>query len=258
MAVGRFLIEATVQGCGADIRLNDVGLIGWHEDFDNTIRWFVNQWVVTGENTLDVEITEAAFQPGTPTAVHIVLKYFPPQPNAPVTEAESTDIITLAWSATPENPPSFPVRLSATGTIEEEQPGWVWLRGEPIDIKPETLAAGADVVRGLIQAIHDRDEAAVDGILAVPMREIDLAYGLEEGTTAADMVFKEAWRDSAWDVEDIRLDNLSLRVHGSGRLLEVTDKKGGAAVRALPTVKQFNMLMRVFLSRIGGTLTVVR
>ena len=141
------------------------------------------QWVVTGENTLQVEINEgpSGFDPRA--QVEVELNYYEYDPKAVIGKSEHDTIARVEWAppappvdkpdkgaedGAPKNPLApelldapaptydFPEYLFGAGTIEEPQPEWSWTRGETITPDPDTILTAVEKINGLIAA-HPRE-----------------------------------------------------------------------------------------------------
>ena len=54
------------------------------------------------------------------------------------------------------------------------------------------------------------------------------------------------------------LDNASLDLQGKGRLLELTDKEGAPIIQAIDEAEDYQIQLRVFLSKIDGKYVISR
>ena len=255
---GRFVIETTINGCKADVRLNDVHLIAWPGEFGNEITWFANQWILTGENEIKVELDAPPEEVKARPSFKAELNYYEPDGDGFVGEAPSTTIATLEWSPPEGAEIQYPVNLFASGSVVDEQPKWAWVQAEVVGISPEALQSGVEIVNSLVAAIRAKDAGKLDQLLELPNTETDLAYGLPKGSTAQGTIIKEAWNESGWDVKDVSIDDVSLSLQGKGRLLEVTDKEGGPIIQAIDSAEDYQIELRVFLSKIDGKLVISR
>lgn len=278
---GRYLIEATVIRCSANIKLNDVLLIKWPGHIGTTVNWFVNQWVVTGENTLEVEINEGPYGFDPQSRVRVELNYYEYDPEAIIGKSDHTTIASVEWAPPPPpDPPEkptdapeltleeqleapkpsydFPETLFGAGRILEPQPDWKWLKGDTIVPTPDAMLQLVGKINSLITAIREKDAKSFDSILGILFDEIDIAYDLSKGKTAKDMVIKKAWDIKDWDVKDISIENVDMKLYANGRLLEITDKNGGEIIQAIDDVAQFPVRMRLFFAKIDGEYVIAR
>ena len=200
---GRYIIEAVVKGCRVDVRLNDVLLFGWPGTFPNKLNWFVNQWVLSGENTLQVDINEGPSGFDPKSRVEVELNYYEYDPAAIIGKTEHTTIAHVEWSPpaptvdkpvensdegpsedplAPETldapPPTypFPEILLSTGAIIEPQPEWDWTRGGVITPGPDTVLAMTDAINRLVAAIREKDATRFDEILGRVFGDIDIPH----------------------------------------------------------------------------------
>ncbi len=278
---GRFIVEAAVRGCRVDVRLNDVLLCSWPGTFPNKLNWFVNQWVHTGENTLQVDVNEGPSGFDERARVEVELNYYEYDPSATIGKSEHSTIARVEWtppatsssesteaagdkdSADPlaaevlDAPPpayDFPEILSSSGTITESQPEWVWAQGEVIVAGPEVLASATDYVNRLIASIRAKDAAAFDEILGHVFDDIDTAYGLEAGKTARTMIVKKAWDIENWDVKDVQIESVEHKLYAHGRLLELSQAGGEPILQTADDVEKYQFKMRLFFAQVDGSL----
>jgi hypothetical protein len=282
---GRYVIEAAVRGCRIDVRLNDVLLFSWPGTFANRLNWFVNQWVVTGENALQVDINEGPSGFDPKSRVEVALNYYEYDPTAIIGKSEHTTILRTEWAppapdasesdgdsndGSPENPLApevldappptydFPEVLHGLGTINEAQPEWDWTKAEVIVPGPDVIIAVTENVKRLIAAVREKDAAAFDQTLGRVFGDIDIAYGLDDGQTARTMIVKKAWNLEGWDVKDVDTESTEHQLHAQGRLLELTQAGGGPILQAIDGVEKYQFQMRLFFAQIDGDIVIAR
>lgn len=273
---GRFVIEAAVKGVRVDVRLNDVLLFNWPGTFGNTMNWYANQWVVTGENRLMVEVNEAPGGFDPQASVNVALNYYEYDPEAIMGKSDHTTIARVQWAPPvvetkePDDPLSpeimdapplshnFPEILLAAGKITEVQPEWLWTKGEVIEPTPENVLAVVEHIESLVTSIRERDVAAFDEILGTVFTDVDTAYGLAPGKTAGAMIVKKAWLDEKWDIKDIDPLSLKPQLQGDGRLLELTQSDGGPILQAIDGLKKNQFKMRLWFAQVDGAFMVAR
>ena len=277
---GRFVIEAKAKGVRIDVKLNDVLLFTWPGTFPNTINWFVNQWVVTGENRLEVEINEAPRGFDPKASVRVELNYYKYDPRAIIGKTEHDTIASIDWvPPVPETddseqeepsplspevldapPPSydFPETLLGVGTIVDSQPEWLWTKGEVIVPTPDVILSAVEKLNDLTATIRAKDSAKFDGILRTIFAETDTAYGLAPGKTSSTMIVKKAWREKKWDVKDIVTDTLESHLYADGRLLELTPPDGGPILQAIEGLEKYQFKMRLMFAEVDGALVIAR
>jgi len=282
---GRYLIEADVKGVRIDVRLNDVPLFGWPGSFNNKMNWFVNQWIVTGNNHLAVEINEAPRGFDPKASVKVELNYYEYDPQAIIGKSDHKTIASVQWA--PPDPPdaktqdpndtstpvdylspeildaprptyNFPEMLFDAGEITTPQPEWLWTKGDVIEPTPENILAIVEHIERLVTSIRERDAAAFDEILGTVFTDVDTAYGLESGKTAGSMIVKKAWLDENWDIKDIDPLSLKPQLQGDGRLLELTQADGGPILQAIDGLKKNQFKMRLWFAQVDGTFLIAR
>jgi len=265
-----------------DVHLNDVLLFSWPGTFGNTMNWYANQWVVTGENRLMVEVNEAPGGFDPKASVNVALNYYEYDPEAIMGKSDHATIARVQWAPpvvetkdpaegeppvdplSPEimdaPPPSydFPEILMAAGMVSEAQPEWLWTRGEVIEPTPENVLAMVEHIERLVTSIRERDAAAFDEILGTVFTDVDTAYGLESGKTANTMIVKKAWLDENWGLKDIDPLSLKPQLQGEGRLLELTQKDGGPILQAIDGLKKNQFKMRLWFAQVDGAFVIAR
>jgi hypothetical protein len=268
-AVTPFCVEADVDGCSAEVYLNDIPLGRLFPEPGNPeLGLTINQLIRNGPNTV-----ELLLDPGD-------------HPSAARTPKETRDLAGLSFflrvSRVPEggvigeSAPSetlvevnftgdgmvVPVPLSAvrTFTVDSPFPPWAWERAEVLTLGP---ALTADVVAFLADyraALAHRDIGRENRLSALVHAEICAAYGRSPGPWVAALngAIEDEWRRADWSVEPIDADQLDLRLCANGRMVQCVRKDWDDAIRSNRDAEGGNMTVPLFLGRLDGRMQRLR
>lgn len=257
-----FYVHVRSRGCTAEIRLNDAPIFAVSRAAAQQAFPTVSEWVIAGENVLSVDVLEIDPDPGKGPSLRVALCESTigvvPEPGF------ERELIVIEWPTGPE-PPVAPMSSSEVGLAAHPWGEWAW------QVAPEfaaDLQTTADVV-AYVQSLHGelaagRIDALVDHS-AVKFDEVAPAYAMSlaeaqqrlRGVWAA-LNSTPGWRLAPFDEQDIEL-----RLHCDGRLVEPTTLAGEPIFRQLRAIDGERWSLPIFIARTNweytaDQLTIVR
>jgi hypothetical protein len=230
-----FTVGLTTANCDYEVRLNDVPL----DSGDGSVATEIpaNQWVVTGENVLELTVRTAA--PGAGPAARCRATLYQREIEASCdTRAPLAD---LAFGAGPgeggfEGSGGFPgvapprvvevrpgmARAQRSVALTTPFPAWVWLGAQELAEDEATRDSLLEEYRRFWFVLSQGAGPAVDAAMEVNGREIQAAYYLETLDAALEQLeIRGLLSDPATRLEPLATRGLVLEVFGRKRLAQL-------------------------------------
>jgi hypothetical protein len=255
-----FYLHVATRGCTAQIRLNDAPMFAVTAEAATMAFPTVSEWVLVGENTLDVDVLEA--EEGA--RLHVALCQAKigdvPEPG------HELELIVIDWFTRPEVPlPPLPISLREVGVARHPWGDWSWQHAPEFNADLQTTIDVIDYVRSLhaelaagrIDALVRHSRIKFDEV--APIYELSVAEAEQRirGSWTA-LTSLPGWRLAPFDEADIEL-----RLHCDGRLVEPTTLAGEPIIRQALAIDGERWSLPIFLARTNweytaGQLTIVR
>lgn len=264
-----FTIEAVVEGCTAEVYLNDIPVGRVAAPPGNPeLGLTINQLIRNGKNTMEI-VLEPGDRPSlakTPrderaldgiTAGLRVCRYAMGVPIGEVSPLETLSEVSFSGDGLTL---PLPVVITREFVVDSPFPQWAWERAEPLVMGPRLVAEVMDVLADYRVALARRDIARENALSAVAYQEIAAAYGrvLRPWVADLDAVLESEWVRPDWAMEPIDPNALDLRLCANGRLVQCVLKDWDDAVRSNYDAEGQNMSIPLFLGRIDGKLQRLR
>lgn len=222
----------------------------------------VSEWMIVGANEIAVEIhvvepTPARPDPDSPQRVHVQLCV---GTLGEMVEPGSERVLCeIRYDPTQVRDPAAPRRLTATHPLPR-WPRWAWQDAPPF---LEDEASDAELWT-FLEAVHaDLQDGRIDAVTArqrVKFAELAPLYGSTPAEAAALMrsQFAELSTLTTWSVAPLERDQLVLRRCCGGRVVELCDREGRAALKSGPEMADAAWSLYAFVARVNGLLEIVR
>jgi hypothetical protein len=272
MATPIFYLHIVAEGCTAEIRLNDAPIYTLVREEPARARPTISEWVIdseqSGENWLSVQIVEL-----DPDARLRVAFCQAKLGDVPVPGSE-LELAVIEWPpplvagaelpAAPELP--LPLNLPAIPVMAKHPWGrWSWQDAPPFAVDARSTGAVIDYVRDLHATLA---AGSVDALIAhsqVKFKEVAPAYELTPAD--AELRIRQAWEGltshGEWAFAEWNVEDLDLRLHCGGRLVEPTTLAGEPILRQARPIDGESWSLPIFIARTHwdittGHLTIVR
>lgn len=268
-AVTPFCVEADVDGCVAEVYLNDIPLGRLHPEPGNPLLGLtVNQLIRHGANTLEIVLDPGDHPSAARTprdtrdlaGVSFFLRASRVREGGVIGEsAPEETLVELNFTGEGMVVP-VPTAVARTFTVDSPFPQWAWERADVLTPGP---ALTADVLAFLADyraALAHRDIARENHLSALVHGEICIAYGRSPGPWVAALngVIEDEWRRADWGVEPIDADQLDLRLCADGRMVQCIRRDWDDAIRSTADAEGGNMTVPLFVGRLDGRMQRLR
>lgn len=291
-----YVLEARVGGCEAEVWLNDVPIIRRGDQLGVQYGGQVNQFVRDGLNELAIVVhpgpvpAEALLGPGG-ARLRRPGRTPPPPPDEPLPQgvtAQAEDpsappeawarlaryprgavvggpdaepLLEVRWTADPHQLGFYPRVVTRRADLGPIAGGWVWeeaTRHEAITpaLEEEVLSLLEEVRAGLERGDPEPFLARSQLRLA----ELARAYGFDVAAKEQQIRAGTALdaEKVGYGLEPLRRDQLSLRLCGEGRLIEVIGADWLPALRELPRGEEGQAAFGMFVAQLEGRWEIVR
>lgn len=222
----------------------------------------VSEWMIAGDNEISVEVhavepAPAVPDPDSPQRVHVQLCV---GALGEMVEPGSEQVLCeLRHDPARVRDPQAPRRLAMTHHLPR-WPRWAWQDAPPF---PEDEATDAELWTFLESLHADLQDGRIDAVTArerVKFAELAPLYG----STPAEAValtreqFAELSALATWSVAPLDPAEIVLRRCCGGRVVELIDRDGRAALRSGPEMADAAWSLHAFVARVNGLLEIVR
>jgi hypothetical protein len=265
MATPIFYLNIRAQDITAEIRLNDAPMFRVQREHPQTALPTISEWVIVGDNQLDLHVYELGTAPRIRVALCQALLNDVPEPG------NELELALIEWpplpipGAPPLALPSDPFALQAIGVARHRWPRWAWQDAPPFAPDVHTTTAVTAWVRDLHATLA---AGSVDALIAhsqVKFKEVAPAYELT--VAEAETRIRNAWAgltsETRWELAPFDEANLDFRLHCGGRIVEPTTLAGEPILRQARPIDDEQWSLPIFIARtnwdvIAGQLTIVR
>jgi hypothetical protein len=257
-----FYLNIVAQGCTAEVRLNDAPMYTLLREEPARARPTISEWVIDGENWLSVQIVE--LDPGAQLRVALCQAKLGDVP-VPGSELELAVIEWPVPGSVGGELPALPLPLDVPVMAAHPWGRWSWQDAPPFAVDARSTAAVIDYIRDLHATLA---AGSVDALIAqskVKFDEVAPAYELTPAD--AELRIRQAWQGltshGEWEFAEWNLEDLDLRLHCGGRLVEPTTLAGEPILRQARPIEGESWSLPIFIARthwtiITGQLTIVR
>jgi hypothetical protein len=262
MATPIFYLNIVAQGCTAEVRLNDAPMYTLLREEPARARPTISEWVIDGENWLSVQIVE--LDPGAVLRVALCQAKLGDVP-VPGSELELAVIEWPVPGSVAGPAPVLPLPLDVPVMAAHPWGRWSWQDAPPFAVDARSTAAVIDYIRDLHATLA---AGSVDALIAqskVKFDEVAPAYELTPAD--AELRIRQAWQGltshSEWEFAEWNVEDLDLRLHCGGRLVEPTTLAGEPILRQARPIEGESWSLPIFIARTHwdittGRLTIVR
>ena len=223
----------------------------------------VSEWVINGDNTLSVHVTDAGENP----QLHVALCQAPL--GSDPADARGNQLITVDWpppaGESDLDEPALPPVLSATGAVQHGWGEWTWQRSPAFANDPNTIAALVTYVRELHASLAS---GSIDALVAnsqIKYDEVAPIYELTpaDGPDRLGRVWSYLQRRPGFELAEFDESDLDLRLRCDGQLIEPRTLDGAPILRQKRKIGGELWSMPIFIARtnwgvIDNELTIVR
>lgn len=268
-AVVPFCIEAEVNGCDAEVYINDIPLGRLHPEPGNpALGLTINQLIRQGTNTVEIVLDpgEHPSAARTPKSTRDLsgLAFFVRVGRVPeggvIGETTPSEVLVEATFTGEGMVLPVPLAVVRTFTADSPFPPWAWERAEALTMGPALVAEVLAFLADYRAALVHRDIARENQLSALAHGEIAAAYGRAPGPWIAALngVVQDEWRRTDWGVEPVDPDLLDLRLCANGRMVQCIRRDWDDAIRSTTDAEGGNMTVPLFLGRLDGRMLRLR
>jgi hypothetical protein len=266
MARAALLLDITLEGCDAELYVNDVPLARIPAAAGGAMHQ-VDHLLVRGTNTFEVLLhpgatpsvarTDQRTLPGDGVAVEVLVARCPPG-SAP-TDADATRLFRFG-EREPAGPMEFPHSVRGTWEIEPDVGPWTWERADVLTLDATLRREVTQYVQSLHASLARKSFPRFWAHNEVAHREVALAFdvALGERQSAAESVLARRFADPAFAMAPLVAEQFDLRLVGGGRMVECVAKDWGALVRTAPDAEGKVMRFPITVGRVDGVLRGLR
>jgi hypothetical protein len=263
MATPIFYLNIVAEGCTAEIRLNDAPMYTLLREDPARARPTISEWVIDsengGENWLSVQLVEL-----DPNAQLRVALCQAKLGDIPVPGSE-LELAVIEWPQPGSVTPELPLPLNVAVMATHPWGRWSWQDAPPFAVDARSTAAVIDYIRDLHATLA---AGSVDALIAhsrVKFAEVAPAYELTPAD--AQLRIRQAWQGltshGEWEIAEWNVEDLDLRLHCGGRLVEPTTLAGEPILRQARPIDGESWSLPIFIARTHwdittGHLTIVR
>jgi hypothetical protein len=257
MATPIFYLNIVAEGCTAEVRLNDAPMYTLLREEPARARPTISEWVIDGENWLSVQIVE--LDPGALLRVALCQAKLGDVP-VPGSELELAVIEWPVPGSVTGPAPVLPLPLDVPVMAAHPWGRWSWQDAPPFAVDARSTAAVIDYIRDLHATLA---AGSVDALIAqskVKFDEVAPAYELTPAD--AELRIRQAWQGltshSEWEFAEWNVEDLDLRLHCGGRLVEPTTLAGEPILRQARPIEGESWSLPIFIARTHWDITTGR
>lgn len=268
-----FYVRIASRACTAEIRLNDAPIFVVVREHEQDALPTISEWVIDGENLLEVHLHAIGDDPRIRVSLCQARLGDVPEPGAELELAviEWPPIPVPTGPETPDLPtppfeaPALPLRLEMPCVAVHPWGEWHWQVAPPFAYDGQTSAALYEFLRSLHATLAAGSVDALIDQSRTKFDEVAPAYAMtpDEGRTRlrnawVGMHGIAGWRLAPFDEQDVEL-----RLHCGGRIVEPTTRDGQPLIRQAEAVDDEQWSLPIFLARtnwgyVEGAITIVR
>jgi hypothetical protein len=252
-----FYLNIVAEGCTAEVRLNDAPMYTLQREQAARARPTISEWVIDDENWLSVQVVEL-----DPDARLRVAFCQATLGDVPVPGSE-LELAVIEWPpplvAGIELPtaPTLPLTLDVPVMATHPWGQWSWQDAPPFAVDARSTAAVIDYIRDLHATLA---AGSVDTLIAhsqIKFKEVAPAYELTPAD--AELRIRQAWQGltshSEWELAEWNVEDLDLRLHCGGRLVEPTTLAGEPILRQRRPIDDEVWSLPIFIARTHWDIT---
>lgn len=238
-----YIIEASAQGCTAEVRLNDIPVVTIGEDHPRKVALPCHENLIDGENTLSIRARPGKAPAGASLAC--TLKRY--APGAIPGDGSGVELL----SCTREEA----VRKDLGVMFGP----WAWQSAPRLDLEGRDRA---DII-ALIESLHADLKAKRVGVIIDALRprigDIETAYGLPPQSRVAmfSTMLERQTAKATWEMEPLNPGAYDLRPCADGRMVECRATDGRPILRQRP-VDGGGVSFPLIAARLNGRVVAVR
>jgi len=194
----------------------------------------INQWVHSGINKFSINISinpQWSEELNEQSLQFSIIEYSGIRPDFISTRVASVD-----WHYVKDET-AFPVNLENTFKLDIPYGDWLWKKAEVITDDTLPLESLKGYITRLHQILQNKNYDELEPLLKIKTEELANAYYIPRQERLNDQrtfFTGELFSDAAWGMAHIDFENMRVRYHAGGQLIEVVDKYGKPFLKALP------------------------
>lgn len=259
-----YYLHVSVRGYAAEVLVNDAPICRTPLDAAYNAIPSVSEWMIRGDNEIAVEIhaIEAITTPDPDSPQRVIVQLCVGALGEMVEPGAERVLAEIRLDPSQIRLPASraPVRMTTHHTLAD-WPRWAW-QDAPVfpddDATDDELwtfleSLHADLAEGRIDAVIDRER--------VKFAEVGPLYGSSpvEAAALTRAQFIELSSLATWSVAPLEREDVVLRRCCGGRVVELTNREGRAALHSGPEMADTAAWsLYVFVARIHGLLEIVR
>jgi hypothetical protein len=206
----------------------------------------ISQWVASDSNNFRIHISADSVEPGKMNAPSLdmeVVLYEQTQ-----SEVSRKVLKEVHWKYN-ENT-KLPVNLEENVIIDIPYGNWAWRDADILNGQNLNLTSLKQYITQLHTSLQNKDYTNLAPFLEVKSTELAIAYGIpidERLKDQKETFVKELFKDPKWGLLPLDLNDLSIKYHAHGRLVEVLNKKGESIIQSKSLTDDVNFGIDLFL-----------
>lgn len=267
-----FYARIESRACTAEIRLNDAPIFVVVREHEQEGLPTISEWVIDGENLLEVHVHAIGDDPRLRVSLcqarlgdvpergaelELALIEWPPLPVPPTPGLDDLPV-------EPE-PPALPLRLEAPCLAAHPWGEWLWQAAPPFAYDAQTSTAIFDYLRDLHASLAAGSIDALIQASQIKFDEVAPAYAMTPAD--AELRVQRAWIGMhtipGWQLAPFDDQDVELRLHCGGRIVEPTTRDGQPLIRQLEAIDDEQWSLPIFLGRtnwgfVAGAIAIMR
>lgn len=249
-----FYVDVSIEGCDAEVFLNDAPIVRITPDSSSMAFPTVSQWAINGENELTVVVAAAASGGNEPRV------------KATLTSGEAGGFpepgsgqVYAAIDETPEAS-GTDIRYSARGALEHSWGAWSWQSAPAIALDEATQADLTNFLKTLHGALSQRRLEPLLDACETMFEEVGRCYGMSAADARAQMQGGVGYISSnpEWSLAPLDPADLVFRSCCGGRVVQPLTRDGQPALRQAAPIDGQSWSLPMFVARTGAGYGIVR
>jgi hypothetical protein len=206
----------------------------------------INQWVTNGSNNFKITISADSVEPGkmnAPSLDMVITLYEKTQ-----SEVTKKVLKEVHWKY--DEITKFPVIIDENVVIDIPYGNWAWRDAGILNEKNLNLTSLKQYITQLYTLLKNKDYENLAPLLNVKSIELATAFAIpidERLKDQKETFVKELFKDPKWGLLPLDLNNLSIKYHAHGKLMEVLDKKGESIIKSKSLADDYTFSIDLFL-----------
>lgn len=252
--IDMFLIKIEQRHVAGQVLLNGIPQQMLSADGSLETTLSVNQWIVPGENKLEVEISTL---PSSDAVLRINLKRMSQNENR---QAGDIELASFDLSLKPAKKMPYPHQIERSFVVENPPPSELWSKHSQIDLTEAVQREIFAHLKTLNTAFAQKDLDTVSRLLQMKAIEMANSYGFPQAKAVPQQrsFFEGLMQESNWAMSPLRFEDLSFHLIAYKRIVWVTRNNFAPALESAPSTTGAAFKLPIYFALIRKAWIIVR